>query len=340
MIRNRLIATALFTGTALMWAQQPTNGGWRRVGDPPPAPPEVQVPSPSTDWPNNAQDPIPPVERAPERTSVDAWGNPQERNDRPSAAMPPQGPPPQYNLPAQITIKPGTFITVRISQGLSSDRNQQGDIFTATLAQPIVVDGVVLANPNQTVMGRVSEAKKAGRVEGTSRLGLQITGITLADGNQANVQSSVVNRNGRADVGSDVAAVATTTGVGAAIGAAADWGRGAAIGAGAGAAAGLIGVLLTRGHPTVVYPETVLTFRLDSAVVVNTTHAPYAYRYVGPDDYNHPVGARVMQPRPMPRYAAPYPYPYYYPYYYGYPGYWGPSFGVVIRSGGYWRRYR
>ena len=337
MIRNRLIAIALFTGTALMWAQQPTNPGWRRVGDPPPAPPETQGPPPSADGPYSAQDPMQPVER----TNVDAWGNPQPRNDRPPAAMPQQGPPSGYNLPNQITIKPGTFITVRISQGLSSDRNQEGDIFTATLAQPIVVDGVVLANTNQTVMGRVSEAKKAGRVEGTSRLGLQITGITLADGNQANVQSTVVNRNGRSDVGSDVAAVATTTGVGAAIGAAADWGRGAAIGAGAGAAAGLIGVLLTRGHATVVYPETVLTFRLDSAVVVNTTRAPYAYRYVGPDDYNHPVEARVMQPRPAPRYAEPYPYPYYYPYYYGYPGYWGPSFGVVIRGGGgHWRRFR
>ena len=39
-----------------------------------------------------------------------------------------------------------------------------------------------------------------------------------------------------------------TTAMGAAIGAAAEWGRGAAIGAGAGAAAGVVGVLLTRGQ--------------------------------------------------------------------------------------------
>src|SRR5205809_2917226 len=155
-------------------------------------------------------------------------------------------------------------------------------------------------------MGRVAEARKAGRVEGTSRLGLQIIGITLADGTQANVQSSLVNRNGRTSVGNDVATVGTTTAVGAAIGAAADWGRGAAIGAGAGAAAGLIGVLLTRGHATVVYPETVLTFRLDTPVAVNTTRAPYAYRYVASEDYNRPVENRVMQPRPGPR-------PYYEP---------------------------
>jgi hypothetical protein len=248
-------------------------------------------------------------------------------------------------MPAELSIKPGTFITVRIAQGLSSDRNQEGDVFTATLAQPIVVDGLVVANRNQSVMGRVAEARKAGRVEGTSRLGLQITGLTLADGTQANVQSSLVNRNGSTSVGNDVATVGTTTAVGAAIGAAADWGRGAAIGAGAGAAAGLVGVLLSRGRPTVVYPETVLTFRIDTPVAVNTARAPYAFRYVGPEDYNHPVESRVMQPRPGPGpgpgpyYGGPYAYPYPYPYYYGYPGYWGPSFGVVIRGGG-WRRFR
>jgi hypothetical protein len=344
MTRIRLIVTALFAGTAMLWAQQ-TNAGWRRVGDPPPAPPEPQQQTDVAPPPEPlGQDPTQPVERTP----VDAWGNPQQRNDRPPAAMMQRQDPPA--LPAQLVIKQGTFVTVRISQGLSSDRNQAGDVFAATLAQPIVVDGVVVAQRNQPVTGRVAEAKKAGRVEGTSRLGLQLTALTLVDGNQANIQSSLVNRNGQTSVGNDVAAVGTTTAVGAAIGAAADWGRGAAIGAGAGAAAGLIGVLLTRGRPTVVYPETVLTFRIDNAIAVNTTHAPYAFQYINPQEYNYPVQTRVMQPRPgpgpygpapAPYYygPSPYPYPYYYPYY-GYPGYWGPGFGfgVVVR-GGTWRRF-
>jgi hypothetical protein len=343
MKRFRLITMTLFTGTAMLWAQTQQPGGWRRIGDPPPAPPEGAAPEQS------AQDPSQPVERTP----VDEWGNPQQpqqppqmRNDRPPSAMRDSGATP-YGLPPQLTIKPGTFVMVRMVQGLNSDRNREGDLFTATLAQPIVVDGIVVAQRGQTVLGRVTEAKKAGRVEGTSRLGLQLTGITLADGNQAKVETALVNRNGRSDVGRDVAAVGTTTAVGAAVGAAADWGRGAAIGAGAGAAAGLIGVLLTRGHPTVVYPETLLTFQLGSPVAVNTTHAPYAYRFVGPEAYDQPVNAQ-MQPRPGPgpdpgprAYYGSYPYPYYSPYYYGYPAYWGPSFGfgVVVRGGG-WRRWR
>ncbi|MEP6886358.1 MAG: hypothetical protein ABJC66_16540, partial [Gammaproteobacteria bacterium] len=43
----------------------------------------------------------------------------------------------------------------------------------ATLGEPLIVDGVVVAQRGQTVMGRVTEARKAGRVEGASRLGLE-----------------------------------------------------------------------------------------------------------------------------------------------------------------------
>ena len=332
---TRPFALALLAGSAILCAQSQPPGSWRRTDTPPPPVPEANAPAQ-----NPNQDPTQPVERTP----VDGWGNPQaqpQRNDRPPN-MRNEVPPPAYGLPAEVTIKPGTFVTVRMAQGLSSDRNQQGDIFTATLAQPIVVDGVVVAQRGQTVMGQVAEARKAGRAEGTSRLGLQLTGLTLADGNQVNVQSSLVNRNGQTSVGNDVAAVGTTTAVGAAIGAAADWGRGAAIGAGAGAAAGLIGVLLTRGRATVVYPETLLTFRLDTPVTVNTTRAPYAYRYVGPEEYDHPVQSRMIEPRPRPA-PAPYPYyePYPYPYSYGYPGWWGPGFGVgVVVRGGRWHRWR
>ena len=96
-----------------------------------------------------------------------------------------------------MLIKPGTYVTVRTAQGLSSDHNQAGDFFSASLAAPIVVDGIVVAQTGQHVIGKVAEAKKAGRVEGTSRLALQLTGLTLVDGTQANIQSYVVQRNGQ-----------------------------------------------------------------------------------------------------------------------------------------------
>src|ERR1035437_1880934 len=175
MTRLRLIALNLFTGTALLLAQDPQTGGGRRWNDPPPAPaPQAQPAAPDV----QDQDPSQPVAR------TDSYGQPQQpqqqqpqqqqqqqRNDRPPAAVP------HYGLPSALTIKPGTFVTVRVEQELSSDRNQQGDVFNASLAQPIVVDGVVVAQRGQTVMGRVAEALKAGRAQGTSRLALQLTGL-------------------------------------------------------------------------------------------------------------------------------------------------------------------
>lgn len=260
-----------------------------------------------------------------------------------SASAQPPANDPQPNapqtIPPQLTIKPGTYVTVRINQLLSSDRNQAGDAFSATLVRPIIVDGVVVAERGQTLGGKVTEAKKAGRVSGTSRLGIQLTDLPVVDGQQLPVQTSLVSRNGPTSVGRDAGAIAGTTAFGAAVGAAAAWGTGAAIGAGAGAAAGIVGVLLTRGHPTIITPESVLTFRVEKQVTVSTEHAQYAFRFVEPGDYSSPgpqLQRRPYGPGPGPGYYSPayapygyYPYAYGYPYWgWGYPGFWGP--GVVI----------
>ena len=217
-----------------------TNGPWRRLGtqtaaqgQPPAYPQQNPYPQqnqyPQGQYPVNQQGP------------------------------PPYGPPPNYEPPppppAQLTIQPGTFVTIRLNQVLSSDHNQQGDGFTASLVKPVVVNGWIVADRGQTIAGRVSEAKKAGRIAGTSSLGVELTDLTLIDGQPVPLHTQLVNRSGGTTVGRDVAGVGTTTAVGAAAGAAADLGRGAAIGAGAGAAAGVVGVLLTRGRPTVFIPK-------------------------------------------------------------------------------------
>jgi len=242
--------------------------------------------------------------------------NPNPQQPPPAAA--PNDPPPSYTVPAQLTIKSGTFLTVRINQVLSSDHNQPGDAFTASLVQPLVVDGFVVAQPGQTIAGHVTEAKKAGRVSGVSHLAVQLTDLTLVDGQQSPIQSQMVTRSGPTSQGQDAAAIGGTTAVGAAAGAIGAGGTGAAIGAGAGAALGTIGVLLTRGHPTIITPESVLTFQIQAPVTISTERAPQAFRYVSPNDYSQPrLQTRGPGYRPPPYYGVRYPYPYGYPYYYG-----------------------
>ena len=246
-----------------------------------------------------------------------------------------------------LTVRPGTILTVRINQSLSSDHSQVGDIFYATLTQPIIASGIVVAHPGQAVSGRVTEVKKAGRVSGVSRLGITLTSLTAADGQTVPVQSQLLIHQGSTSRGRDATAVATTTGLGAAIGAATDWGTGAAIGAGIGAAAGTVGVLLTRGNPTVIYPETALTFQVTAPATVVTNDAPQAFRFVERAGYAEaqapPTRVGIPQTPTQVVYPYSYPYAYYappvYPYsypYYGYPYYYGPRVSFFFDYPGYY----
>ncbi|MEQ1946619.1 MAG: hypothetical protein ABL995_05495 [Bryobacteraceae bacterium] len=306
------------------------DGGWRRMGQP----------GPQGEPGDFAQNGAPPPPDYAQRRGPMGPAGPPPANPR--GRMPqmnqPMGPPPAP-APAQLNIAAGTFFTIRVNQPLSSDRNQVGDAFTAQLVKPIVVDGIVVADRGQTIAGRVAEVAKGGRIKGTSRLGIELTELTLVDGQQIPLRSQLIGHEGPGSVGRDATAIGATTGLGALVGAAAAGGEGAAIGAGAGAAASVIGVLLTRGNPTIIYPESVLTFRMEQPIAINTTRAPQAFRPVGPGDYNQPSD----QPRLQTRVQGNGPNPWFGPYYggglygsrwggWGYPGYFGPSVGFVYRG--------
>jgi hypothetical protein len=242
--------------------------------------------------------------------------------------------PPEYQpLPSRLTLPAGTLVTVRVSQMLSSDQNVIGDTFTAELQQPLVVDGWVVARRGQTILGRVAVAQRAGRIKGTSQLGVELTNLVLVDGQQVPAKTQLQQASGGTTVGRDAQGIGTTTGLGAVIGAAAGGGKGSAIGAGAGAAAGIAGVLLTRGRPTIIPPESVLTFQLQSPISFSTERSRPAFRPVTQADYDN---GNTLRRRPPQRYAAggPYPPPYwaYNPWGYYYPGsvyfgYYGYGFG-------------
>lgn len=265
--------------------------------------------------------------------------DPQDSQDMDEPA--PQNRPASPNRPARatasvpdaITIPAGKVIFVRLNEPLSSDHSHPGDTFTATLDQPIVINGWVVARRGETIVGSVTAAKKAGRVKGTSQLGLELTDLTIVDGQQVPVVTELWNGSAGTSHGADAAGIATTTGVGTIIGAAADGGAGAGIGAGAGAAAGIAMVLLTRGKPTVLGPEARLSFRLKEPLTISTENSRQAFQPVGPNDYNSSPTLR----RRGGAYAVAYP-PYYAscgpywgcgPYY----GYYGPSIGFY---GGYY----
>lgn len=260
---------------------------------------------------------------------------PQGQPDAPAQT---QGQPNQPALPQTLTLPAGTVVRVRIDEWISTDRNVTGDNFSAVLDQPLVVNGWVVARRGQAQTGRVSIVKPGGHGGGASQLGVELPELTLVDGQQVALQTQLFQTSAGNSQGRNVAAVGTTTGFGAVIGAIAGGGTGAAIGAGVGATAGIIGVMSTPGRPTVIPPETVLSFRLQAPVTISTANSQFAFQPVTQSDYDsHSAQDRPRMARPGPPPPGYYPYPY--PYAYGYPYPWYPApfvgFGYHGRFGGY-----
>jgi len=292
---------------------------------------------PAADAPQNPPPEAPPA-APPTTPGWHRFSSPPPQPALPEAPAPQADPAPPA-VPDHITLPAGTFVTVRVDQFLSSDKNKAGDGFSATLSRPLVADGLVVSRRGEPLGGQVVDAKKAGRVSGVSHLQISLNSLTLADGQQIPIQTELTSITGPTSNGRDAGAIVATTATGAAIGAAAAWGPGAAIGAGAGLIASTVGVLVTRGHPTIIYPESQLTFRLAKPATFSTERAPQAFvdattansqraGMQGPPQGHPPAYQGCAGPG-----CAPYPPPYYYgPYY---PYYWGPSFGFYYGGGFY-----
>jgi phage-related minor tail protein len=180
-----------------------------------------------------------------------------------SVAPPPPAPKP-------VTAPAGTQIVIRTNTTLSTKDLKNGDTFTATLQQPLVVDGVTIAPRGAVVEGVVVESDPGGRVKGVAQLSIALRSLQTVEGN-VDIQTGSYAVEAKSSVKKDVTRGAIMTGVGAAVGAIAGGGRGAAVGAGVGAGAGTATAMATRGEHATIPAESVLTFQLKSPVTV-TVH--------------------------------------------------------------------
>jgi hypothetical protein len=171
--------------------------------------------------------------------------------------------------PNTTTIAEGTAIVIRLGEALSSTKNLTGDTFFATLDQPLVAGGFVIAEKGARVEGKIIEVDKAKGLGTSSRMSLELTQVNTSDGQRVHIQTSRFTKDGgERDHDKDAAKIATGAIVGAVVGAAAAHGKGAAIGAGAGAAAGGGAVLLSGGASLKIPVETKLTFRIERPITI------------------------------------------------------------------------
>ncbi len=161
----------------------------------------------------------------------------------------------------------GATLKVRLQNAVSSASAKSGQPFTATLSEPLVVEGKTICPKGASVKGIVAKAAASGRLSTPAELYLRVTSIDI-NGTSYNVTTGSVGRKGESHKKRDTVAIGGGTALGAVIGGIAGGGKGAAIGAAAGAGAGTVGAAAT-GKKDIEYPvETALTFTLKAALTV------------------------------------------------------------------------
>jgi hypothetical protein len=184
---------------------------------------------------------------------------------------------PALDSPQSLHVQTGSALQVRLNRSLSTAQNRAGDRFTATLVEPIRVDGRTAFPKGAQLTGLVEESAPSGRFKGQAHImlaleSIQVNGRTLA------LSTSVRTRSGARRRKHQALWIGGGTGTGALIGGLAGGPVGMVVGAGSGAAAGLAGSLVTSRKQVSIPAETLVTFRLRASVDVAAPHEPLPHR--------------------------------------------------------------
>jgi hypothetical protein len=163
--------------------------------------------------------------------------------------------------PKPIIVPADTEITVVLDSTLGSKTSTPGQAFTATVQEPVEIEGKVAIPKGARATGTVKDAKAAGHFKGGAVLALTLTSIEI-NGKDHEIQTSDATQVSKGKGKRTAALIGGGAAGGAGIGALAGGGKGAAIGALIGAAAGTGGAALTGNRDITLPAETALSFKL------------------------------------------------------------------------------
>jgi hypothetical protein len=166
-----------------------------------------------------------------------------------------------------VVVPAGTVLTVRLDEAVGSKISQPGQTFSATLANPVEVEGKAVIPEGATASGTVVDAKPLGRFKGGARLQLQLTSVNISGKDHA-VETSSMVRTAKGKGKRTATMIGGGAGVGALIGGLAGGGKGAGIGALAGAGAGTAGTAFTGNKEIVLPAESALSFKLEQPLEI------------------------------------------------------------------------
>lgn len=161
-----------------------------------------------------------------------------------------------------IVVPAGTRLEIRLSGTLSTESNETGDVFEATLDRNLMLDGRSVIPKKSRITGRLVEVKESGRVKGRARMTLTLREIRLG-GESYEISTNNLTIEADGSKGSDAKKIGAGAGLGALLGVITGGGGGAALGSVIGAGGGTAGVLLTKGKHVTFNPEHLFVFRLE-----------------------------------------------------------------------------
>jgi hypothetical protein len=227
--------------------------------------------------------PPPPVERRRPRAKRESGrtANPEAMNEAPvqpppTQAMTPQAPPkPAAPVARTVSVAAGTSLPVRLTEALDSGTTQTGQAIHGTLTADIIADNMVAIPRGTPVVGRVIQAKDATHFAGSSLLSIELTQVELK-GRPVSVVTTPFSQQGKGRGKNTAVKTGGGAAIGAIIGALAGGGKGAAIGAASGGGLGAGVNAVTRGEQVKIPAESLITFKLQSAINVTTSRAASA----------------------------------------------------------------
>ena len=161
------------------------------------------------------------------------------------------------NTDAIILIPTNTDLIIELLDDITTERNREGDKFTARIISPVELTGAI-------VEGRIAKIQKPGRIKRRAEVVLTFERIVLAENRWSNFGAILTEVlpskgdnvkkvdtegtvQGKSSLKSDAIKVGAATGTGLVVGAVVGGPVGAAVGAGVGAAFGVGAVIVERG---------------------------------------------------------------------------------------------
>src|ERR1035437_2291933 len=203
--------------------------------------------------------------------------------------------------PTEFTVETGAKVPLSLINSISTKHSAEGDRVYLETVFPVLASGRIVVPVGSYVAGTVTQIKKPGRVKGRGELYVRFDSLPLPHGVTRDFHGRIGSMDGNAkdeldrvegkvrsegNKSGDARSVGEAAAAGASIGviaggAAGHYGMGAGIGAaagagagmgggvgwgGAGAAAGMVGVLLSRGPDAVLARGSTLEMVLDRPI--------------------------------------------------------------------------